>query len=98
MPRPFLRFTKKDASNLFWLPMSNATRLDESPFSGQSARSCGRNERSIVGSGPLLVKLYSLFLNDPQDVVPRVCAPVHRSIQQLNWNIHDSTFVHLFYT
>ena len=78
-PRPFLKFEKKDASNWFWLPVSNSTRLVVSPFCGQSACNWGRKLGLILGSAPfpVVVKLYNLFLKNWQAEVPMVWPPSH---------------------
>ena len=76
-PLPFLKFEKKDESNLFWLPVSSPTRLVASPCCGQSACNWGRKLGLIVGSAPfpVVVKLYSLYLKNWQAEVPMVWPP-----------------------
>ena len=73
-------------SNLFGLPVSNATRFESSTFCGQSARNWGRNDGSMAGSiapFPTLVKLYVLYLKDWQAEVPMVCPPVRNDKKKM---------------
>lgn len=76
IPRPFLKFEKKDVSNLPGLPVSSPTSRLPSPFWGQSACNWLTNAGSMLGSAPFAVKLNSLYLKNWHCATPMVCPPV----------------------